>query len=91
MTDDELLDALLGLYAYDTGSLDSGIHDEALRARVVAELRRRLEDHPHHLLGCDPATTRLVRDGLISDERIAEGYCLEDLASFVTWLTDGGL
>lgn len=53
MTDAELWDALDGLMAYDVGATDSGIHDEALRARAGAAYvamddtarRRFLSDH----------------------------------------------
>jgi hypothetical protein len=40
MTDEELIEALTALYAYDTGSVDSGIHDDALKARCFDQLRR---------------------------------------------------
>lgn len=88
MTDEELIEALRGLYAYDTGSRDSGIHDAALRARCVAELKRRIEPYPYRLLGCDPATTRLVRDAYLSEQSIDLGYSLEDVRGFVAWMTD---
>jgi hypothetical protein len=35
----ELLDALDGLFAWDGGCVSSGIHDEALRGRVLAVVR----------------------------------------------------
>lgn len=39
MTDDELIDALIGIYIYDTGCPGIGIHDELLRAECVAQLK----------------------------------------------------
>lgn len=83
MTDDELRDALDGLYAYDTGCVDSGIHDEALRARCVEELTARAGRPDHRLW-----EARLVRDLFVSEEALANGYGLEDLVRFVQWLAD---
>lgn len=64
MEESELRDALNGLYAYDTGSIDSGIHDEALRKRCVEELRSRAgqyELYPRLFIG------RMVRDLYLSE------------------------
>lgn len=83
MTDDELRDALDGLFAYDTGCVDSGIHDEALRARCVAELAARAARPDHRLW-----EARLVRDMWVSEEALTNGYGLEDLVGFVQWLAD---
>ena len=46
-----LRDSLDGLFAYDTGSTDSGIHDEALRERCKAHLQGLKDDDRRHLLG----------------------------------------
>ncbi len=80
MTDEELFDALDGLFAYDTGCTDSGIHDEALRARVKAALEKDLEGRPHSLAG--PRLTKFAR------RYLEEPYTLEDVASFIRWLAD---
>lgn len=84
MTDAELRDALDGLFAYDDGCIGSGIHDEALRQRVIAELCKDLKDG--QLYG--DRVTRLAREMWLSDEAIAAGYGLEDLRAFVDWLDD---
>lgn len=87
MTDDELMDALDGLYAYDTGSLDSGIHDEGLRARCIAELRTGLgagEQVPRVRVG------RIVRELYLTDERLEMGYGPEDVFAFLDWLLNSG-
>lgn len=82
LTDDELFDALNGLYAYDTGSIDSGIHDEALRARVKRELE--LDARPSQIAG--DRLARFVRDRMLNEESITAGYGLEDVAGFIRWL-----
>lgn len=85
MTDDELRDALEGLYAYDSGSVSSGIRDETLRARCIAELQARTgpyELFPRVLIG------RMVRDLWLSEEALAEGYGPEEAREFINWLDD---
>lgn len=79
MTDAELSDAIDGLFAYDTGATDSGIHDEALRERVVAYLRS---------LGERAAMAKLAtigRELYLTDAKIAQGYGLEDAAELWRW------
>lgn len=80
----ELTDALDGLHAYDTGSTDSGIHDEALRAKCIAELRRHLDSADEGRL----FISRLLRNMWLSDHALAQGYGYEDLLGFVEWLSD---
>lgn len=85
MTDQELQDTLDGLYAYDTGSVDSGIHDEELRQRCIAELRSRLgpgEMAPRLFL------SRMIRDMWLSEEALAQGYGIEDAVGFIVWLDE---
>lgn len=84
MNDDELWDALDGLYAYDMGAIDSGIHDEALRERVKTELWKDLG--PNGLF--TGRITRLVRDRMLTDQEIAAGRSLEDVAEFTRWLDE---
>lgn len=83
MTEQELRDALDGLYAYDQGSRDSGIHDEALRAKCIGELQSRLGPHevaPRLFL------SRMIRDMFLTEEALAQGYGIEDVMSFIKWL-----
>lgn len=84
MTDEELQAALDGLYAYDTGCIDSGVHDEALRARCIAELHSRLGDHEV----ASRYISRLIRDMYLSEAALADGYGIEDAISFTDWLGD---
>lgn len=82
MTDDEVLDALDGLMAYDQGATDSGIHDEALRGRVSEALEADDGAAGMRLL------TRFVRERLLSDDAMAQGYGLEDVRALFEWLSD---
>jgi hypothetical protein len=91
MTDDELRDALDGLFAYDTGSVDSGIHDEGLRAACIAELKGRLEvgkSEPGAGGAFLAWEARFLRDMHLSDESIQQGYCIADFLEFVQWLDE---
>lgn len=83
MTDDELRDALDGLYAYDGGATDSGIRDENLRARCKEELKAR-----HAGDGYGPWLSRLVREMWLSDEAIEQGYGIVDAVEFCRWLDE---
>jgi hypothetical protein len=85
MRDEELRDALDGLYAYDGGAVDSGIHDEGLRVRCIKEMRERMGPHevaPRLFL------SRMVRDMWLSEEALAQGYGIEDAMRFVDWLDE---
>lgn len=82
MTDDELMDALDGLFAYDTGSIGSGIKDEQLRKRVIAEIHADIGEHELF----SKRVSRLAREMFLTDEMIAQGYGLADAQSFADWL-----
>ena len=82
MNQDKLFDSLDGLYAYDSGSTDSGIHDEKLR-----------EEIKEHLASMDEGTFRkvmstFIRINFVSEEAISKGYGIEDVAGFINWLRD---
>lgn len=81
MTDEELFDAIDGLHAYDDGATDSGIRDEALRQRVIEELRADAASVPNSLVG--PRLMRFVRT-----HYYLEPYTLEDVAGFIEWLAE---
>lgn len=86
MTTNELADALMGLYAYDVGCTDSGIHDEYLREKVRVELFVDPLRRPQQLVS--DRIARIVRDAFLSDEAISNGYGLEDVAEFIDWLDE---
>lgn len=79
-SDEDLRDALDGLFAYDEGATDSGIHDELLKKRCRHELETRSEDRIW--------ITKLIRDMWMSDEALELGYGIEDALDFVNWLRD---
>lgn len=79
----EVRDALDGLYAYDTGSVDSGIHDPLLRQRAFESIPADQELRTPYL-------ALLVRDLWFSDDAIKQGYGAEDALGFLRWLEDNG-
>ena len=81
MTDDDF-DTLMGIFAYDNGCVDSGIHDEGARQRLKDTIKS-WTDEEFRL-----AMSARVRDEFLSDEAIAKGYGLEDVAEFIRWLGD---
>ena len=82
MNYDELKDALDGFYAYDSGCLDSGIHDPKRKTQVIAYLLSLGTDERRILLG------RIGRDLYLSDQALEDGYGLESAAAFHGWLQD---
>ena len=80
--EEELGNALDGLLAYDLGATDSGIHDEALRSRVQAQLHA-LDDETFRLV-----LSRYVRERLLSEDALASGYGIEDVREFIAWLSE---
>lgn len=87
MTDEELREALAGLFAYDTGCTDSGIRDESLRARCLEELSVRSEERPTSAAP-DPFLARMLRDYWLSEDAIAQGHGTESVLEFTEWLDD---
>lgn len=79
----KLIDALDGLFAYDTGATDSGIHDEDLRAQCIEELQRRINQDDGRIF-----MSSLLRDMFLSDDMLVKGYGYEDLLRFVEWLDE---
>lgn len=77
--------AVDGIFAYDYGSVDSGIKDEALRAKVIDHISGLDATSRHELLA------RLTIDLWLAPEALAEGYTVEDAREFISWLDDRGL
>lgn len=90
--DDEevFFDALDGLHAYDGGSIDSGIHDEELRAACKAKLEEirldGLEQYQRYSKKFSGMISRLLFEACMSPEAIEQGYGYEDMCSFLEWL-----
>lgn len=85
LTFEELKRAADGLSAYDTGCVDSGIHDPELKQRFVETLKYAISDDERR-----PTVARMVRDMWLSDEAIEQGYGAEDARRFIDWLDDLG-
>lgn len=85
MTEEELRDALSGLHAYDTGCVQSGIHDEKLRERVIQHLEElaKASENDWRL-----TMSRIVRELYLTDEALEQQYGIEDVADFIRWLDD---
>lgn len=84
MTDDEIRDAIDGLYAHDSGCT-SGIWDPILKQKLAEQLRADNADRPTII---PPRWSRIVRDMTLSDEALEQGYGLEDAAEIARWLDD---
>jgi hypothetical protein len=82
LTENQLWEALDGLHAYDVGSTDSGIHDEALRAAVIAQMKG-MDDTARRFF-----LARRIREHFLSERALEQGYGLEDAARFWIWLDE---
>ncbi len=71
--------AIDALMAHDSGAIDSGVNDEAMRSAVIDYLGALGE------AGRRKACAEFAR-GLLSDENIERGYGLEDVRNFMEWL-----
>lgn len=78
-----LQEALDGLHAYDSGCVDSGISDVALRLEC-AEYIDRLPTTERRLV-----LSRIVRDLYLTDEALDQGYGWEDAMEFGMWIDEG--
>jgi len=72
--DEDVLDRIEGIFAYDTGSIGSGISDPAFKQRLLD--------------GGDidpfPYLSRIAKDMLNSDQ----GYTIEDVKSLIDWAAE---
>lgn len=82
MEKEKLYDALDGLYAYDTGCVSSGIHDELLRQEVIDYLHSLEEKELNQKLSL------FIRAKFLTDEKIGQGYGIESVSQFISWLSD---
>lgn len=78
----EEFDLLLGLYAYEVGDTDAGIHDPTRRAALMEKID-----------AMDPDALRLalsrgLRDRYLTEEAMAQGYGWEDVHAFGEWFED---
>lgn len=90
LTDNQLSAALIGIYAYDTGCTDSGIHDEFLRQTCRERLRELTTQKVEGYL-MDASVlflSRMMRESFLSEESLKFGYSLGEVKEFVGWLSE---
>lgn len=75
-----LYDALIGIFSYDMGCVDSGIKNESLREQTIMHLQS-LENNDFRVI-----MSTFIREYFVSDEAIKNGYGIEDVSSFIHWL-----
>lgn len=78
-------ESLSGLFAYDTGCVDSGIKNESLKTQVFGEIERMNEDEFRLTF------SEYIRSYYISEEAVSQGYGIEDVAEFLRWLSRNGI
>ena len=71
--DSELLDRIEGIFAYDTGCVDSGISDPVFKQKLI-----------DRQIDVEPYLTEIARQYLNGDQ----GYTLEDVKSLIEWASD---
>lgn len=72
---------LEALFAFDTGCVDSGIHDDIIKSSIFKEIRKSEEI---------PEFVNEIPRFFLSKEGIEQGYSLEDVRMFLDWLSDNG-
>jgi hypothetical protein len=82
MDKEVLFDTLDGFFAYDTGCVDSGIHDTRLKTKIKLYLHE-LPSNDFRLL-----MTEFIREYFVSEEAVSKGYGIEDVKSFINWLDE---
>jgi hypothetical protein len=88
MTQQEAFDAMINLYAHDTGC-SSGINDQVLREEVKSFLKAEDEKPENQNRNIPRFLDPLVRDHFLSDKALSSGYGSEDVHEFVEWLECG--
>lgn len=82
LTHAQVVDGMMGMYAYDTGGRDSGLKDESLRVRIKAVLDA-MDERAFRVFLSD-----LLREQFVSERAIRQGYGHEDVKAFFDWLGD---
>lgn len=80
---DVLWDTLEGIFAYEEGFTDSGIHDP-LRRSACAKMVDAMSEKELRL-----SLSRWVREKYLSEEALLKGYGWECALSFLQWIEDG--
>jgi hypothetical protein len=80
----KLFDAIDAIMAFDEGAVDSGVADDEMREAIIVFLKSL--DRSERRRVC----AEFARN-LLTDESIAQGYSLEDVVSFMDWLSSLGV
>ncbi len=86
MNTKKLFDALNSLFAYDTGSHDSGISDPLLKREVISFLKLEREKELHAIY--PQVLSLFIREHFLTDEQLLKGYGVEDVKSFIEWVNN---
>ena len=78
----KLWDAMIGMMAYDTGSVDSGIKNELYREQVKKYLKGLSQDEFRVEISC------FVARHFLTDEALNLGYGIEDVKAFINWMDE---
>ena len=85
MTDEQYeaaKDLISGLFAYDTGCIDSGIHDPVRKQALVDEIKSMPSRDQHIFLSL------VLSDLFLTDAAIKQGYGWEDARELIRWYED---
>ena len=80
---EDILTELVGFYAYETGSTDSGVKDDLRRGELAAAYLKAVEPDTKETRD---AESRWFREYWLSEDAIEQGYGIEDATEFFAWL-----
>lgn len=79
---DYLVDNLVGFYSHDTTGSSWGIKDDRRKAEIIEYIKNMDEYQRRALMG------KVVREAFLTDEALADGFGVEDVQAFITWMED---
>jgi len=88
MTYDDVFDAMVGFFAYDTGCISSGIHDEVLKRRVREFLKEENRKPENSLRYYPKFLDAGVAEEFLSEEARKQEFGIEDVKQFINWIDD---
>lgn len=91
---DAMWDDLVKMHSFHGGDTNAGLHDESRRDEIIATIdaigKLRSADEPGSLLpGLRWSLSRYVRDHMLDEKSLEEGYGWEDVFSFLDWIQSG--
>lgn len=93
LSDDEISHMLEEMYLYDNGQRSLSEGNELMRGKLREAIDDGNERKPHQLISdrIRLILSRYVRDHYLTEEALAQGYGIEDVAEFIRWLDDYGV